>query len=137
MSVPTGWAAPGGTGRIDLQGVTAQHVDAARLSNTCWLESCTIRLLCVLALDRFCDFTSDQVRHSRTGCLQLVSDSSAVQYSLSDVQCARGKNLTNPATFLPLEQMSWHQRPALLTTRSRCPYLPDLQLPKLRSPLKE
>ena len=56
-----GWAASGGTGRIELQGVTAQHVEAARQSNTQWLEGCTIRLLCVLALDRFCDFTSDQV----------------------------------------------------------------------------
>lgn len=67
--VRTGWAAPGGTGRIDLQGVTVQHVEAARQSNTRWLEGCTIRLLCVLALDRFCDFTSDQVRHSHTQCL--------------------------------------------------------------------
>ena len=56
-----GWAASGGTGRIELQSVTAQHVEAARHSNTQWLEGCTIRLLCVLALDRFCDFTSDQV----------------------------------------------------------------------------
>ena len=46
---------------MELQGVTAQHVEAARHSNTQWLEGCTIRLLCVLALDRFCDFTSDQV----------------------------------------------------------------------------
>lgn len=44
-----------------MQGVTAQHVEAARHSNTQWLEGCAIRLLCVLALDRFCDFTSDQV----------------------------------------------------------------------------
>lgn len=48
---------------MQLQGVTAQHVEAARQSNTQWLEDCTIRLLCVLALDRFGDFASDQVTH--------------------------------------------------------------------------
>lgn len=71
--VETGWAAPGGTGRVELQGVTAQHVEAARQSNTHWLEACTIRLLCVLALDRFCDFTSDQVGHSLVQCLTTGS----------------------------------------------------------------
>ena len=49
-----------------MQGVTAQHVEAARQGNARWLEDCTIRLLCVLALDRFGDFTSDQVE-----CLHL------------------------------------------------------------------
>ena len=56
-----GWAAGGGEGRLQLQAVTAQDVEAARHSNRQWLEDCTIRLLCVLALDRFGDFTSDQV----------------------------------------------------------------------------
>ncbi|KAA6421342.1 MAG: hypothetical protein FRX49_08620 [Trebouxia sp. A1-2] len=58
---PTGWAAAGEEGRLELQGVTPQDVDAALHSNTRWLEDCSIRLLCVLALDRFGDFTSDQV----------------------------------------------------------------------------
>lgn len=48
---------------MQLQGVTAQHVEAARQSNTQWLEDCTIRLLCVLALDRFAAcFSSDSTR---------------------------------------------------------------------------
>ena len=57
-----GWAAAGGEGRLELQGVIPQDVDAALHSNTQWLEDCSIRLLCVLALDRFGDFTSDQVQ---------------------------------------------------------------------------
>ncbi len=62
-----GWAAADGEGRLDLQAVTFQDVEAARHSNSQWLEDCTIRLLCVLALDRFGDFTSDQV----CGCQSL------------------------------------------------------------------
>jgi TATA-binding protein-associated factor len=31
--------------------------------NTAFLDDCAIRLLCVFALDRFCDFVSDQVRN--------------------------------------------------------------------------
>eukprot|EP00898_Chlorokybus_atmophyticus_P005845 jgi/Chlat1/6261/Chrsp44S05775 len=30
-------------------------------ANSAWLEDCAVRLLCVFALDRFCDFVSDQV----------------------------------------------------------------------------
>ena len=56
-----GWAAPGGEGVLRLQHVTQEIVDTARASNLQWLEDCAIRLLCVLALDRFGDFTSDQV----------------------------------------------------------------------------
>lgn len=41
--------------------MTTQDVETARHSNQQWLEDCSIRLLCVLALDRFGDFTSDQV----------------------------------------------------------------------------
>lgn len=67
-----GWAAAGEEGRLELQGVTPQDVDAALHSNTRWLEDCSIRLLCVLALDRFGDFTSDQVYHHVVAILQPV-----------------------------------------------------------------
>lgn len=60
-SLCAGWAAPGGAGLLQLQHVTEEAVNAAGASNLQWLEDCTIRLLCVLALDRFGDFTSDQV----------------------------------------------------------------------------
>jgi len=52
--------------------VTLQDVDAALHSNSRWLEDCSIRLLCVLALDRFGDFTSDQVHHHVIASLQRV-----------------------------------------------------------------
>jgi hypothetical protein len=71
-----GWAAAGGEGRLELQGVTPQDVDAALHSNTRWLEDCSIRLLCVLALDRFGDFTSDQVH--RVAVAVLVESSRLV-----------------------------------------------------------
>lgn len=56
-----GWALPGGTGLLQLEHVTQDVVSSARSSNLQWLEDCAVRLLCVLALDRFGDFTSDQV----------------------------------------------------------------------------
>lgn len=59
-----GWAAPGWEGLLKLEHVTKEILDAAHASNLQWLEDCAIRLLCVLALDRFGDFTSDQVQHS-------------------------------------------------------------------------
>ncbi len=41
--------------------MTAAHAAAAAQSNATWLEDCVIRLMCVLALDRFGDFVGDQV----------------------------------------------------------------------------
>ncbi|KAK9823112.1 hypothetical protein WJX72_000353 [[Myrmecia] bisecta] len=58
---PTGWAAPGGSGKMHLLPVTAQAAAAAAAANQACLEDCVVRLLCVLALDRFGDFVSDQV----------------------------------------------------------------------------
>lgn len=66
---------------MQVHGTTAQHVEAARHSNTQWLEGCTIRLLCVLALDRFCDFTSDQVGTLDTPIFR-PSDSVMTRYAL-------------------------------------------------------
>ncbi len=57
---PGGWAA-GGTGKLALGAVSEADVAAAAAANTGWLEDCAIHLLCVLALDRFGDFVSDQV----------------------------------------------------------------------------
>ena len=59
--VLAGWALPGGNGLLQLEHVTQDIVSSARSSNLQWLEDCAVRLLCVLALDRFGDFTSDQV----------------------------------------------------------------------------
>lgn len=54
--------APGGSGKPRLLGVTAADAAAAAAANAAWLEDCVVRLLCVLALDRFGDFVSDQAR---------------------------------------------------------------------------
>lgn len=61
---PGGWAA-GGTGKLALGPVSAADVAAAAAANAAWLEDCAIHLLCVLALDRFGDFVSDQVGGQR------------------------------------------------------------------------
>ena len=45
---------------MKLQRVTEADVQAAAAAHSSWLQDCIIRLLCVLALDRFGDFVSDQ-----------------------------------------------------------------------------
>ena len=62
-----GWGASDGHGKRRLAGATTAHAATAAQSNAVWLEDCVIRLMCVLALDRFGDFVSDQV----TVCLAL------------------------------------------------------------------
>lgn len=73
---PGGWAA-GGAGKLALGPVSAADAAAAASANAGWLEDCAIHLLCVLALDRFGDFVSDQVgRWCRVGtraqCCNLI-----------------------------------------------------------------
>ncbi|KAL4458077.1 hypothetical protein ABPG75_012942 [Micractinium tetrahymenae] len=58
---PAGWAAAGGSGKLALGPVSVADATAAAAANAGWLEDCAIHLLCVLALDRFGDFVSDQV----------------------------------------------------------------------------
>lgn len=53
--------APGGSGKPRLSSARAADSAAAAAANAAWLEDCVVRLLCVLALDRFGDFVSDQV----------------------------------------------------------------------------
>ena len=62
MSAGAGWMTPGGSGKPRLQGATAVDAGAAAAANAAWLEDCVVCLLCVLALDRFGDFVSDQAR---------------------------------------------------------------------------
>ena len=62
MLLPPGWALAGGSGRRALGPVSPADAAAARASNASWVEDCAIHLVCVLALDRFGDFLSDQVR---------------------------------------------------------------------------
>jgi len=50
-----------GAGLRRLAPVTQEHVDAAIAANAGWLEDAIVHLLCVLALDRFADYVSDQV----------------------------------------------------------------------------
>lgn len=56
-----GWAAVGGHGIMQLRPCSAADAIAAVSANEAWLEECVIHLLCVLALDRFGDYVSDQV----------------------------------------------------------------------------
>lgn len=58
---PTGWLASEGSGLPELSSVTAADVEQAQIDNSEWLEDCTIIILCVLALDRFGDYVSDDV----------------------------------------------------------------------------
>ncbi len=57
-----GWLVPGGKGTAELGTVTVQDAAAAASANSAWLEDCSARLLCVLALDRFGDYVSDKVQ---------------------------------------------------------------------------
>lgn len=59
--IMAGWGASDGHGKRRLVGVKAAHAAAAAQSNATWLEDCVIRMMCVLALDRFGDFVADQV----------------------------------------------------------------------------
>eukprot|EP00887_Chlorella_sp_A99_P001519 scaffold8.g1519.t1 len=56
-----GWSAPGGSGRLALGPVSPADAAGAAAANRTWLEDCASHLLCVLALDRFGDYLSDQV----------------------------------------------------------------------------
>ena len=58
---PTGWLAAEGNGRPSLLPVKAVDIDRAMNANVCWLEECIIHILCVLALERFGDYISDEV----------------------------------------------------------------------------
>lgn len=44
-----------------LAAVGSAQVEAAAIANAAWLEDVVMHLLCVLALDRFADYVSDQV----------------------------------------------------------------------------
>jgi hypothetical protein len=52
---------PLASGKRPLGALDLETVQAAVESNRHWLEDCLILLLCVLALDRFGDYGSDQV----------------------------------------------------------------------------
>ncbi|KAG1666532.1 hypothetical protein FOA52_014429 [Chlamydomonas sp. UWO 241] len=57
----SGWASAGGCGRRPLGLVSTEAACEVAEANRAWLEDCLILLLCVLALDRFGDYGSDQV----------------------------------------------------------------------------
>lgn len=44
-----------------LAAVAPAQAEAAGIANAAWLEDVVMHLLCVLALDRFADYVSDQV----------------------------------------------------------------------------
>lgn len=59
--INSGWACAGNSGLRKLAAVSAAQVEAAAIANAAWLEDVVMHLLCVLALDRFADYVSDQV----------------------------------------------------------------------------
>ena len=58
-----GWLAAEGQGSPELGSTSAAAAEAAAAANLCWLEDCIVRIICVLALDRFADFVSDQASY--------------------------------------------------------------------------
>ena len=59
----SGWASPQGVGKRRLaRPVSEATVRAAAAANAGWLGECLELLLCVLALDQYADYASDQVR---------------------------------------------------------------------------
>jgi hypothetical protein len=44
-----------------LAAIAPAQAEAAGIANAAWLEDVVMHLLCVLALDRFADYVSDQV----------------------------------------------------------------------------
>lgn len=77
--VPTGWLAAEGRGRPNLMPLEAADVERAARDNAMWLEDCVVHLICVLALDQFGDFASDDVvapvRETAAQALGIVSAS--------------------------------------------------------------
>ena len=61
---------PGGKGCLSLLPVASAQAQAASDANQAWLEDCCAHLLCVLALDRFADYGSDEV--GITDAVQLL-----------------------------------------------------------------
>ncbi|KAK9809358.1 hypothetical protein WJX73_008453 [Symbiochloris irregularis] len=57
---PSGWMVPGGQGCIALQPASPAAAASSAAANAAWLEDCIVHLLCVLTLDRFGDYGSDQ-----------------------------------------------------------------------------
>lgn len=55
-----------------LAAVAPSQVEAAAAANAAWLEDVVMHLLCVLALDRFADYVSDQVG-LRVGWWEIIS----------------------------------------------------------------
>lgn len=59
-----GWVAAEGQGKPRLAALAPEAAAAAAAANASWLEDCIVRIVCVLALDRFADYVSDQVRNA-------------------------------------------------------------------------
>ena len=58
-----GWLVSNGQGKPHMAPLDARQAQAALASHDGCLSSCLTNLIQLLALDRFADFGSDQVRH--------------------------------------------------------------------------
>lgn len=61
MGGDAGWAMAGGHGKMELETCSHMVAQQAAGDNAAWIEDCIVHLVCVLALDRFGDYVSDQV----------------------------------------------------------------------------
>ena len=100
-----GWMAPGGSGKPRLLGVTATDAAAAAAANAAWLEDCVVRLLCVLALDRFGDFVSDQARSDARRMAVHVRNILTLQWLVSACKCSQTASVTLEQTLYILKAM--------------------------------
>jgi hypothetical protein len=97
----TGWAVPGGSGPLQLGHVTQDDVMKAAANNLDWLEGCVLHLLCILALDRFADYVSDQV----WSCFPPISSAHCEQPCFEQVLClaCRGSGCMDTQVFFLLQ----------------------------------
>lgn len=73
----SGWVAAEGKGKPRLAAVAPEAAVAAAAANASWLEDCIVRIVCVLALDRFADYVSDQVGSHLQSPLLIIALSSS------------------------------------------------------------
>jgi hypothetical protein len=97
---------------MQLRPCSAEETTAAAAANKAWLEECVIHLLCVLALDRFGDYVSDQVRHhyALLASLQgrVVPAQAELRVGLPRHVCANRKRPEGTRAFLHQTCTSFH-----------------------------
>ena len=112
------------TGMRSLGLVTLDVVVAAREANRHWVEDCLVLLLCVLALDRFGDYGSDQVtapvsmrgrcahncvRECTEHSVNLLDNTSGLLFAETPVLC---RHRVHRSARLRLRHWAWRWDPS-------------------------